>query len=238
MVAVVGGPIAGANVLSLDPAKAAQRLGALFFVLPSTHTSGKLEFDLGVGDSWTMTGTGFGAFDANGVPHSGTITGMTFMLDGVLESTFSGLKLSMKDLWTAITAAHNGDLNAAPNLLAEMFAGNDTFTSNSGSSADGDTFLGQGGNDIFNMQNSGPGSRVFGGDGNDTFNFGASFRPATGDIVDGGAGTDTLTLDGGHTAVYYQPAFAPSGPAEATAHGLTLAPGSLVNVEKVTLAAG
>lgn len=241
MVTVVGGPIAGANVLSLDPAKAAQRLGALYYLPPTTHTGTKLVFGLGVGDSWTMTGTGFGNFDANGVPHSGTITGMTFTVDGVLESSFSNLKLGMQSVWTAVIAAHNGDLNAAPNLLSQIFARNDTFTSNSGGSADGDTFLGLGGADSFNMTNSGPGSRVYGGDGNDSFSFGAKFQPQTGDIVDGGAGTDTLALDGKHTAVYYQPAtLAPGSPsiADGPAHGLVLTAASLVHVEQITLAAG
>ena len=237
MVTVVGGPVAGANVLSLDLSVAAQRLGALYHLIPSTHTSTKLVFSLGVGDSWTMTGAGLGNFDGNGVPHSGTITGMSFTVDGVLESTFSNLKLSMSDLWGAVTAAHNGDQNAAPNLLAKEFAGNDTFTSNSADSSIGDTFLGMGGADAFNMQNSGPGSRVYGGDGNDTFNFGAKFLPATGDIVDGGAGTDTLNLDGGHTAVYYQPLIAPAGPQGVAAHGLALGADSLVSVEKINLAA-
>ena len=186
-----------------------------------------------------MTGTGFSHFDANEVPHTGTITGMTFTAGSVLESSFSDLKLSMADTWTAITAAGGGDLNAAPNLLAKIFAGADTFTSNSaGAGTDGDTFLGLGGNDTFNMAKSGPGSRVYGGDGNDSFSFGAKFLPGTGDKIDGGAGTDTLNLDGGHTGVYFQPATAPAGPPGVAAHGLILAPDSLTNVEKINLTAG
>ena len=239
MVTVVGGPVAGANVLSLDLDKAAQRLGALFYLPASTHTGTKLVFDLGPGASWTMTGTGFSHFDANGVPHTGTITGMTFTAGGVLESSFSGMKLSMADTWTAITAAAGGDLNAAPNLLATIFAGADTFTSNSaGAGTDGDTFLGLGGADTFNMAKSGPGSRVYGGDGNDTFSFGAKFLPGTGDKIDGGAGTDALKLDGGHTSVYFQPVTAPAGPPGVTAHGLLLGPDSLTNVENINLTPG
>ncbi len=236
MVTVVGGPVAGANVLSLDLSTAAQRLGALYHLVPSTHTSTKLVFNLGIGDNWTMTGNGLGNFDGNGVPHSGTITGMSFTVDGVLESTFSNLKLSMSDFWGAVTSAHNGDQNAAPNLLAKEFAGNDTFTSNSADSSIGDTFLGLGGNDAFNMQNSGPGSRVYGGDGADTFNFGGKFQP--GDVVDGGAGTDTLNLDGGHTGIYFQPVTPLAAGADGSAHGLLLGATSLTNVEKINLAAG
>jgi Ca2+-binding RTX toxin-like protein len=236
MVSVVGGPHGGSNVLSLDPAAASQYLGQLYYLIPSVHTGAELQFSLGVGDSVTFTGTGLGQFDANGVPHSGTITGLTITGGGVVQTTFKGMSLSMQSLWNAVTAAHNGNASAAPNLLNLIFSGADTFTSNSAGSGNGDVFLGAAGNDIFNMANSGPGSRVYGGDGSDTFNFGAKFQPA--DVVDGGGGTDILSLNGGNTAVYHQPTFAPSGPPGVQAYGLQLGASSLVNVEKINLAAG
>lgn len=238
MVTVVGGPDGGANVFSLDPTTAMERLAALYDLRPTVHPSTQLVFDLPNGDVWSFTGKGFTSFDSNGVPHVGTITGMSFN-DGGVEATFQSMSLSMATALNAVTAAHNGDLNAAPTLLSQIFAGNDTFTSNSAGGPVGDTFMGFAGNNTFNMADSAGGSRVYGGSGNDTFNFGAAFQVS--DIVDGGAGTNTLNLDGGHTSVYFQPATLPSGwpsLADGPAHGLVLEQTSLANVEKINLATG
>lgn len=66
-------------------------------------------------------------------------------------------------------------------------AGNDSFNGTTGD----DTFnMAQGGNDTVNGDN-----------GNDVFMFGSSF--ASGDAVDGGAGTDRLSLNGDYSAILF-----------------------------------
>ena len=228
-ITVTGGAFGGANVFSSDPTSAAAKLGALYSLPTSSHSSTSFTFTTGVGSSLTFTGSGFGAFDANGVPHQGTIVDVVVTNAGALASTWQGMSLDAQVFWNYVTAAHNGDANAAANLATLAFAGDDHFIAASGGGSVGDTFLGLGGNDTFDMTNSAPGALLAGGDGNDVFTFGADF--AVSDRVDGGAGTDTVALNGGGTSVYY----APLG---GLAHGLVLGPATLTNVEAITLAAG
>lgn len=241
-VTVTGGPDGGGNTIGKDAADSAAKLGQLFGLKPSSHSSTRIVFDVGGGHSLTLTGTGFGAFDANGVPHQGTITRLQVVNSGVPDTTWSNMAVDAQAFWNVVTAAHGGDLNAVPNFLSSVFSGNDHFNSHSGGAGAGDTFMGYAGDDAFNMTDSGSGSYVSGGDGNDTFTFGQAFDPGQGDQIDGGAGTDTLKLDGGGTSVYYQPAFPPLGPLPAfpgqQALGLVLSPEALQNVEKISLAAG
>ncbi len=88
-----------------------------------------------------------------------------------------------------------------------------TFTGTSGP----DTFDGTSSADVFNLQQGGN-DTANGEGGNDTFNMGAALNAA--DRIDGGGGTDTVSLDGGYSA------------------GLTFTSTTMVNVEAITLAAG
>jgi Ca2+-binding RTX toxin-like protein len=85
-----------------------------------------------------------------------------------------------------------------------------------GTSGD-DTLTGTSGNDVFDVEQGGN-DTVSGLGGNDVFNFGAAFTSA--DSIDGGAGTDTLKLNGDY-----------SGAVAFTAT-------TMVNVEKIVVAAG
>jgi Ca2+-binding RTX toxin-like protein len=91
--------------------------------------------------------------------------------------------------------------------------GNDLFTGGAGN----DTLSGNGGNDVFNLAAGGNDS-ASGGDGNDTFNFGAAFTAD--DKIDGGAGSDAISLNGDYSA------------------GVTFGSNTMVNVETIDLAAG
>ena len=164
------------------------------------------------GKTVTLTGTGFGGFNAQGVPSTGTVTGVSPGDTG----HWSGFSISAVALWTIF---QNGDVAGFNNAL---FGGNDTFISHdTGNTLDtNDNFTGFGGNDLFDMRGASLGAyaTLLGDDGNDTFKFNANFDAAT-DTIDGGTGTDTLILNGAYA-------------------GLTFKATTMVNVEKVTLAAG
>ncbi|HEV2561861.1 MAG TPA: calcium-binding protein [Rhizomicrobium sp.] len=155
-----------------------------------------------------FTGTNFGNFDTKGIPHSGTITQIQtqdFMFHAT--TTLSGLNLAVSDFLNFVST------NNVAGLEAAVLAGDDTFNDSTGA----DNFSGLGGNDTFNLTNGGN-DIAAGGDGNDTFNFAGAFTAL--DQVDGGTGTDTLTLNGDYSA------------------GVTLTATTMVNVETITVAAG
>jgi Ca2+-binding RTX toxin-like protein len=80
-----------------------------------------------------------------------------------------------------------------------------------------DTLTGTSGNDKFNLTQGGN-DTAFGGDGNDVFTMGATLTAT--DSIDGGVGTDTVTLKGDYSA------------------GLIFAATTIVNIEKLQLFAG
>ena len=88
-----------------------------------------------------------------------------------------------------------------------------TFTGTSGA----DSFDGTSTADVFNLQQGGS-DTAKGEGGNDTFNMGAALDAA--DHINGGSGTDTVSLDGDYSA------------------GLTFTSTTVVNVEVIKLAAG
>ena len=241
---VTGGPDGGGNELDSDPTKAAQIWGGLYGAA-ATHV-GSTEFDfLYHGKVLAFTGTGMGAFDANGMPHSGHITGLsvTDATTGELTTSWQNISLNVTGLLGYIADAHNGDLTAVPTMLSKLFAGNDHFVStHADPSNDSDTFVGEAGNDIFDLQQSREGTEADGGAGADVFNFGGALKQF--DHVDGGDGQDVLNLDGGNTgdhSPYFQPMFLPIGwvpPPVVNPQGLFLNPDSLTNIEKVVMAGG
>lgn len=164
------------------------------------------------GKTVTLTGTGFGGFDAQGVPTTGTVTGVQPGNTG----KWSGFSISASALWTIF---QNGDVAA---FNTALFGGNDTFISHNtaNSQLSDDNFTGFGGNDLFDMRGASLGAfaNLLGDDGNDTFKFNANFDAAT-DLIDGGTGSDTLSLNGNYA-------------------GLVFSATTMVNVEKITLTAG
>ena len=242
---VTGGPDGGGNNIGNSPEQSAQQFGALYGA-PTTHV-GSTEFDIVLGEmKLAFTGAGFGSFDANGMPQVGHVTGLT-VSDAVtaeLGSSWQNISINVPALEGYITGAHNGDLTAVPTMLGKLFGGNDHFISTVGPpDGGGDTFVGQGGNDIFDLQQSRSDTEVSGGGGADVFNFGGAFRQF--DKVDGGPGQDVLNLDGGNTgdnSPYFQQMFLPPDwvppPVVGPPQGLFLNPDSLTNVEKVVMATG
>ncbi len=83
--------------------------------------------------------------------------------------------------------------------------------------AGNDTSTGTAASDVFDMSQGGN-DTVSGLAGNDQFSFGAAFTAA--DSIDGGAGTDTLLLNGDYSA------------------GVIMGAATLVNVERIALSAG
>ena len=101
-------------------------------------------------------------------------------------------------------------LSSIENLTGSNYG--DTLTGNTGSNL----LSGGSGNDTLSSGGGGT-DTLLGGSGNDTINFTTDLRST--DAIDGGSGTDTVNLDGNYT-------------------GLTFAATTMVNVEKITLAAG
>ena len=141
---------------------------------------------------YTFTGTGFGNV-SNGVPHSGTITGITVVKSGSTALTETGLSVSVATVVNEITSDNADALNKT------LYNHRDTFV---GNNATGQiVFSGLGGNDTFDMRAvaTGHGYNLYGGAGDDVLNLGASFSNAPG-TIDGGTGNDLLILDGDYHA--------------------------------------
>ena len=239
-VTVTGGPNGGGNSFADTLADATATLGGLSTLTATNVTGAGFKLSTGSVDI-AFTGVGFAAPDGNGIPQQGTITDVLVTDTGtaVLDTHWANLNVTSATFWGYSAAAHGGDQTAVGSLLTGMFAGNDHFVSNSAGGTGSDTFLGFGGDDVFDVQNIGQGYYLSGGDGNDTFNFGAAFDQFG--EVDGGANTDTVYLDGGGTNAYFRtftdppgwpplPGFSPVG--------LLFGPTTLTNVENIVLAAG
>jgi hypothetical protein len=107
--------------------------------------------------------------------------------------------------------------NVAEDLPPVVYVGAGNFTF--AGSGDNDDVTGNGGNDFFDLSQGGA-DKGSGGGGNDAFAFGATF--GAGDVVDGGAGFDTVGIKGDYTG----------------ANALTIAAGMLTGVESLSLMAG
>jgi Ca2+-binding RTX toxin-like protein len=211
MTTITGGPDGGGNNV-----KQAE-LQTIAAASATSHSATQLVLNLGGGQTLTIDGSGFSGFNANGIPNAGTITSLSASDGGVLDSTFSAFSIAFNTLWSFIT---NGDTTGFANAL---FGGNDSFVSHDASTLqdDGDSFIGENGNDAFNMTHAVAGAfaNITGGGGIDTFKFGANFDAAT-DQIDGGTGADKLFLSGDYFT-----------------HGLAFGT-SIVNVDEIELTAG
>jgi hypothetical protein len=176
----------------------------------SSHSATKVV--IGSGDqSFTITGTGFGDFNADGIPSEGTVTGVTS------SGKWSDFSISVSSLFSIF---QSGDVTAFDNAF---FSGKDEFVSRDTATTQDsdDVFNGFGGNDVINMAGAALGAyaELSGGDGNDAFVFAGNFDPAT-DTLDGGAGANALKLGGDYS------------------EGLVFTADSMVNVQKINLVAG
>ncbi len=122
-------------------------------------------------------GAGF-TLDANDDIVGGTLTGMNYTLNGVMQYTMTGLSHS------AVTFASLQDANNDPALLAFLFSGNDVMNGSAGA----DVINAQGGNDVVN--GNGGNDILRGNAGNDTLNGGTG-----NDVMMGGAGSDKYYVD-------------------------------------------
>jgi len=169
------------------------------------------------GDIITFTGSEF-AYDEDDTPVGGQVTQIQILSSGSTSpTTLSGFNLHFDNLINDFAADNISDLETL------FFGGNDTFTSHATPSSNPahlhqNHFEGFAGNDTFNMQTSEGDDTLLGDAGNDTFNFGGAFTAK--EKIDGGSGTDTANLSGNY------------------ASGVTFAATTMVNVEKIVLAAG
>ncbi|MGH6871316.1 MAG: calcium-binding protein [Rhizomicrobium sp.] len=178
----------------------------------SSETATKIVLDEGGGKHFVITGTGFGDFSPSGEPGTGTVT--SFITDG--GDKFTSFSIAAPEFWSLF---QNGDVDAFNNAF---FSGNDNFISTdaSTSSTSDDHLEGFAGNDTFNMTGAVAGAyaELFGDDGKDFFQFAGNYNRNT-DKIDGGAGKDTLILNGDYA-------------------GLTFSATNLLNVEDIQLGTG
>jgi Ca2+-binding RTX toxin-like protein len=194
--------------LTADLLKNMSKAGAISFSANQEVLIGSQGLD------FLFQGVNLGDFDAQGRPHSGTLTTFEVAHGERIVGAFNGMSVSAADFWKDVQA---GNVDALGRLV---FAGDDKF--DIGGSINGappNVFNGYTGNDLFhlNLGLHGAAAIMNGGDGDDTFQLDANFDAAT-DKVDGGAGFDTVFLSGGSAA------------------DLTMGSTSLVNVERIVLA--
>jgi Ca2+-binding RTX toxin-like protein len=168
------------------------------------------------GLDFILQGTGFSDFDANGFPHSGTLTTFEVAHGERIGMAWNNMDVDVGKFWAAVKS---GNVDAVGNLV---FHGADKFDIvGTIDGAPAVVYNGYGGNDVFHLNLSlhGAAAELDGGSGRDTFNLDGNFDAAT-DRIDGGTGVDTVNLTGGSAA------------------DLTFGATSMVNVEKVVLATG
>jgi len=129
------------------------------------------------------------------------------------QNSFGGVTVNLGVTTAQAVGFYNGSdtLVSIENLTGSGY--DDVLTGNTGSNV----ISGGSGNDIINSGGGGT-DTLLGGAGNDTFNFTGDLLST--DKIDGGSGTDTVNLDGNY------------------ASGKTFAAATMVNVEKLVLAAG
>ncbi|HEY1710520.1 MAG TPA: hypothetical protein VGG10_19780 [Rhizomicrobium sp.] len=201
MTAVTGG-VFDASVLTILNAAEVLSFSSTGMVL-----TGSKGLDFG------LTGTDLGDFDAQGIPHSGTITGFQVIHADRAVISWTNMNTSADAFFHDVQAL---DLTA---LGQVVYAGADKFdVVGSIDGAPPSFYEGFGGDDLFHVNLSLHGAAITlrGDAGNDTFNFDANFDAAT-DSMNGGKGFDTLNLTGGSAA------------------DLTFGATSIVNVEKIGL---
>ncbi len=121
-------------------------IGGVGFGTPSA-TSFTLQGQFSDTRQWQYTGTGFADYDSNGIPHSGTVTGVNFNHGGTVVT---GLSLSMTDI---LDFADQGDYQG---LVEAAYSGDDTVTGSSSSDSlyaygGHNTLIGGAGSDAFTM---------------------------------------------------------------------------------------
>lgn len=140
-------------------------------------------------NDFIISGSGF-SYGLNGLPITGTVTGITLRVNGVAELTMIGLSISALALSNAIIA---GDSYQFTSLL---FSGSDTITGTAlddeivdGNNAGTDTIYGGAGNDY--LRGGLDSDILFGGDGNDNLRGDEGGNVNQGnDQLYGGAGRD------------------------------------------------
>ena len=177
MTVVTAGP-AGVDMSGLD-------LSVILGGTAVTETPTTYTVDLGQGDEFTASGSGF-TYDNSGYLTGGTVTGLS---DAYLGSNSFQISGFSEPATTLVSWAQNGQGALA---LQTIFAGNDSISG--GGAADtldggaGDnTVLGAAGDDSITVATSAGSNYLRGGDGNDVIHGGTGY-----DNVNGNTGDDTL----------------------------------------------
>ncbi len=136
-------------------------------------------------------------YDEEGIPQSGTLTGLDYVRDGQIKLTLRDLHGDVEEIVAILKAAEEPGAesphDAQEQILEDMLAGNDLAT---GSSGDDDVGLGDG-NDTLNghagndeLFGEGGRDELFGGAGRDLLNGGEGQ-----DFLNGGAGKDLFEIE-------------------------------------------
>lgn len=147
-------------------------------------------------------GTGFTFDPLSGGITAGTLTSMTYTLNGVQQYTMTGLNHD------AVTVANFQDIGDVLGLSAYLFNGNDVFNGSAGNDiingyTGNDVASGNGGNDL--LRGDVGNDTLFGGAGDDTLSGGDADDFAQGnegnDSIVGGLGNDELRGGLGNDAI-------------------------------------
>jgi Ca2+-binding RTX toxin-like protein len=136
---------------------------------------------------YKLIGTGFGAFDADGFPTTGTVTGFDIGTGHGSPAAFAGLGMTAS---TFMGFVHGDDLTG---FETSALSANNKIAGSAGN----DVLVGFGGNDIINLAKGGNDS-ADGGAGNDQFSMAGALTAS--DTLQGGAGDDRVILSGDYSA--------------------------------------
>ncbi|HEX3675003.1 MAG TPA: calcium-binding protein [Rhizomicrobium sp.] len=174
--------IAGANAFDMTTIDLSDFGGGTITASSATE----IEVTGADGVVYRLIGTGFGGFDGDGFPTTGTVHGFDIGRGPGSPAAFAGLSMTASAFMGFV---HDDDLTG---FETSALSANNTIAGSAGN----DVLVGLGGNDIINLARGGD-DTADGGAGNDQFSMAGALTAA--DTLQGGAGDDRVILSGDYS---------------------------------------